>query len=130
MNPSENPSRKPINYGRDGEGHVDLGGAKYGTMKKLIDGNIPKDKEVSVYDLSGELREDNEEDNESESLELSAVEIKAITDELRSQFIVVEGAIKNAKYPGLNAETMEKLKGEVEVIKQMVLKNSQITEEV
>ena len=118
-------NRKPINYGRGGEGHIDLEAAALANRDKSIKRNLPEKKQEEFYDLAGELKAEVEAETE-----LSAVEIKAITEELRSQFAAIEGAVKNAKYPGLDSETIKKLESEAELIKKMALDSSGITEEV
>ncbi len=115
MNIEGNLQKKPINYGRDGEGYVDLGKAKHGTMKKLIEGNLPKNQTVKAYDLAGNLVE---QDNAEKNTALSFEKINAITENIKSQIDLILAKKGLYESKGMSGEEVEKL---LEINKQDVL---------
>jgi hypothetical protein len=127
MNLEKNVPGKPINYGRGGD-RVDIEALALENIEKLKKGSLPEKKEEKYYDLAGELKKDVEA--EPIKKELSAVEIDGVTSDLRSQFSVVEGAVKHMKFAGLDKDTLEKLKIELETIKKEILGSSNAKEEV
>lgn len=113
--------RKQVNYGRQGEGHVDIKDFVDKYDKNLIAGKTEK----PAYKLMGEAKPEGQTEGE-----LSATELKAVTDNLRKQYAAVESARKNTMTAGLDEATREKLKQEVESLKSIILEENGITEDM
>jgi hypothetical protein len=117
--------------GRKGKFWVDQAGVteSYNKKKKDLEKRnsetMKLKQEIESYGLAGELKGENKNEKSS----LSAVEINAITEDLRLHFINVEAAAKNLKFSGLDSVTTEKLKDELRIVKQDVLRSSGITKE-
>jgi len=106
MNIEGNIQKKPINYGRDGEGNVDFTKAKHGTMKKLIEGNLPKEQVIKSYDLAGNLVEQGETEKDKS---LSVGKINAIADNIKSQIDLILSRKGLYESKGMGGEEVEKL---------------------
>ena len=124
MNMEGNIQKKPLNYGRDGEGFVDLEKAKYGTMKKMIEGNMPKNKEPKTYDLAGNLVE---ETGSGENAEMTSEKIDAITKNIKSQVDAILAKESLYQSQGKSGDEVERL---LDLSKQEILSQIGMTEEI
>jgi hypothetical protein len=124
MNIEGNIQKKPLNYGRDGEGYIDLKKAKYGTMKELIKGKIPENKEAKAYDLAGNLVL---ESDEKENTKISPEKIDAITKNIKSQVDLVLAKEVVYQSQGIDGDKVEKL---LDMVKQEILEQSGVSEEM
>lgn len=122
MNFEANIQRKPVNYGRDGQGHIDIEKKRLETMEELKNGTMPAKKEEFI-DLGAQLNQELD----AELGEFTPEKIKAITDSVRSRFESIEAARKKYQSQGIVGENLENL---MSIAKKEALEFSGVTDEM
>lgn len=116
-----NMEGKTFNYGRGGEGHVDIQKKSLENMEELKKGTLPQKEET--IDLGAQIKEELD----AELGEFTPEKFKAVADNVRSRFEAVEGARKRYQSQGIAGENLENL---MDIAKNEALMASGVTNEM
>ncbi|MDD5397362.1 MAG: hypothetical protein PHW24_04915 [Candidatus Moranbacteria bacterium] len=120
--PGRDINKREINYGRKGEGHVDIAAAAQKNMEALKKGSLPEKDQEKHYDLAGELKKEF-----SGEIKTSPVEINAITEKVRSLIGTINDKKGLYESKGISGEEVERL---LDIAKQEALKEAGVSEDL
>jgi hypothetical protein len=117
-----NMEGKAFNYGRGGEGHVDIEKKSLETMEELKKGKLPEKEET--VDLGAQLSQELD----AELGEFTPEKIKAVAEEVRSKYAFIEDARQDYR---INKKiTGEELENLMDIAKNQALMASGVTNEL